>query len=93
MHLMDSNLCLNDNLYELSEYKSIDPQRGMCFLPRRALSVSDCEIMRVYKVYGSTIEPIGFVVPRKSDQFQSDIFPPAPSNCTAKLGRFGHRNR
>ncbi|KAF8677345.1 coronin [Rhizoctonia solani] len=70
----------NDNLYELSEYKSIDPQRGMCFLPRRALSVSDCEIMRVYKVYGSTIEPIGFVVPRKSDQFQSDIFPPAPSS-------------
>ncbi|CAE6473912.1 hypothetical protein ACGC1H_003877 [Rhizoctonia solani] len=70
----------NDNLYELSEYKSIDPQRGMCFLPRRALSVSDCEIMRAYKVYGSTIEPIGFVVPRKSDQFQSDIFPPAPSS-------------
>jgi coronin-1B/1C/6 len=55
----------NDNLYELSEHKSIDPQRGMCFLPRRALSVSDCEIMRAYKVYGSTIEPIGFVVPRK----------------------------
>ncbi|KAF8757799.1 WD repeat coronin family [Rhizoctonia solani] len=52
----------------------------MCFLPRRALSVSDCEIMRAYKVYGSTIEPIGFVVPRKSDQFQSDIFPPAPSS-------------
>ncbi|CAE6449595.1 unnamed protein product [Rhizoctonia solani] len=73
----------NDNLYELSEYKSTDPQRGMCFLPRRALSVSDCEIMRAYKVYGSTIEPIGFVVPRKSDQFQSDIFPPAPSSEAA----------
>ncbi|KAH7326795.1 microtubule binding protein [Rhizoctonia solani] len=70
----------NDTLYELPEYKSTDPQRGMCFLPRRALSVSDCEIMRAYKVYGSTIEPIGFVVPRKSDQFQSDIFPPAPSS-------------
>lgn len=55
----------NDNLYELSEYKSTDPQRGMCFLPRRALAVPECEIMRAYKVYGSTIEPIGFVVPRK----------------------------
>ena len=37
----------------------------MCFLPRRALSVSDCEIARAYKVYGSSIEPIAFIVPRK----------------------------
>ncbi|QRV88476.1 coronin [Ceratobasidium sp. AG-Ba] len=66
----------NDALFELSEHKSTDPQRGMCFLPRRALEVAECEIMRAYKVYGSTIEPIAFV----SDQFQSDIFPPAPSS-------------
>ncbi|KAG9118392.1 Coronin-like protein crn1 [Ceratobasidium sp. 392] len=70
----------SDTLHELAEHKSIDPQRGMCFLPRRALEVTECEIMRAYKVYGSTIEPIAFVVPRKSDQFQSDIFPPAPSS-------------
>jgi hypothetical protein len=37
----------------------------MCFLPRRALSVSDCEIARAYKVAGSSIEPIAFIVPRK----------------------------
>ncbi|KAF8596856.1 microtubule binding protein [Ceratobasidium sp. AG-I] len=73
----------NDTLFELSEHKSIDPQRGICFLPRRALNVAECEIMRAYKVYGSTIEPIAFVVPRKSDQFQSDIFPPAPSSESA----------
>ncbi|KAJ7464421.1 microtubule binding protein [Mycena latifolia] len=68
-----------DNLYALSEHKSSDPQRGMCFLPRRALSVADCEIARAYKVAGSSIEPIAFIVPRKADSFQSDIFPPAPS--------------
>jgi len=72
-----------DSLYALSEHKSSDPQRGMCFLPRRALNVSDCEIARAYKVYGSSIEPIAFIVPRKADSFQSDIYPPAPSSEAA----------
>ena len=36
----------NDNLFALSEYKSSDPQRGMCFLPRRALNTNECEIAR-----------------------------------------------
>jgi coronin-1B/1C/6 len=67
------------SLFALAEHKSTDPQRGMCFLPRRALSVADCEIARAYKVCGSSIEPIAFIVPRKADSFQSDIFPPAPS--------------
>lgn len=55
----------NDTLYPLAEYKSADPQRGMCFLPRRALNVSECEIARAYKVAGSGIEAIAFIVPRK----------------------------
>lgn len=70
----------NDQLFGLSEHKSSDPQRGMCFLPRRALNVSECEIARAYKVAGSSIEAIAFIVPRKSDSFQSDIYPPAPSS-------------
>ena len=37
----------------------------MCFLPRRALNVSECEIARAYKIAGSTVEPIAFIVPRK----------------------------
>ncbi|THH03797.1 hypothetical protein EW145_g6000 [Phellinidium pouzarii] len=69
----------HDALHPLSEYQSNAPQRGICFLPRRALNVSECEIARAYKVAGSTIEPIAFVVPRKSDSFQSDIYPPALS--------------
>ncbi|KAF8194693.1 microtubule binding protein [Pholiota molesta] len=69
----------SDSLHALSEHKSSEPQRGMCFLPRRALSIADCEIARAYKVHGSSIEPIAFIVPRKADSFQSDIYPPAPS--------------
>jgi coronin-1B/1C/6 len=69
----------NDSLHSLAEYKSTDPHRGMCFLPRRALNVAECEIARAYKLTGGTVEPLAFIVPRKSDSFQSDIYPPAPS--------------
>ncbi|KAG7089706.1 hypothetical protein E1B28_011361 [Marasmius oreades] len=69
----------SDTLAALDEYKSIEPQRGMCFLPRRALNVSENEIARAYKISGSYIEPIAFIVPRKGDFFKSDIFPPALS--------------
>lgn len=86
-HLRDGNIRYYeyeaDALHSLSEYKSSDPQRGMCFLPRRALNVSECEIARAYKITttssAGSIEPIAFVVPRKADSFQADIFPPAPS--------------
>jgi len=62
-----------DTLFALDEHKSSDPQRGMCFLPRRALNVSDCEIARAFKVYGTSIEPISFVVPRKVCHVVYDI--------------------
>ena len=55
----------NDNLFPLAEYKSSDPQRGMCFLPRRGLNVAECEIARAFKVAASSIEAIAFIVPRK----------------------------
>lgn len=61
--------------YYLTEYKSSTPQRGMCMLPKRAVNVSDCEVVRMLKVGVKTIEPISMQVPRKSDVFQDDIFP------------------
>ncbi|KAG1800645.1 uncharacterized protein BJ212DRAFT_1571320 [Suillus subaureus] len=72
----------SDSLFALAEHKSPDPQRGVCFLPRRALNVSDCEIARAYKVSGSSVEPIAFIVPRKlnADSFQSDIYPAVASS-------------
>ncbi|KAL4215460.1 DUF1900-domain-containing protein [Rhizopus microsporus] len=70
----------NDELYLLSEYKAIEPQRGMGFMPKRGLNVNECEVARAYKVGHSIVEPISFTVPRKSDAFQSDIFPPCLSD-------------
>ncbi|KAG0261627.1 Coronin-like protein crn1 [Actinomortierella ambigua] len=65
----------NEELYTLAEFGTTTPQRGMAFMPKRALNVNECEIMRAYKVSNSLVEPISFTVPRKSDSFQTDLFP------------------
>lgn len=63
--------------YYLTEYKSNVPQRGMCNVPKRMVNVSECEIDRMLKLSNKNMEPISFCVPRKSDIFQDDIYPPA----------------
>jgi coronin-1B/1C/6 len=55
----------NDELFSLSEFKAIEPQRGMAFMPKRALHINECEIARAYKVGTTLIEPVSFTVPRK----------------------------
>lgn len=47
-------------------------ERGMTFLPRRALDVEQNEIARAYKLYGTSVEPVSFIVPRKAESFQSE---------------------
>ena len=67
----------NDKLEFLSEYKSSDPQRGLAFLPKRGVDVHETEVMRAFKTVNDTyIEPISFVVPRRAEGFQDDIYPP-----------------
>lgn len=64
--------------YFLSEYKSPTPQKGVALMPKRGCDVKKCEIGRFYKLAGSgstMVVPIEMAVPRKGDQFQSDIFP------------------
>ncbi|GAA5898134.1 uncharacterized protein JCM6883_000934 [Sporobolomyces salmoneus] len=73
----------DDELFYLSDYTSPNPQRGLCLAPERASDVGSTEIVKAYKAAGNIIEPISFVVPRKSDSFQSDLFPPAPSDQPA----------
>ena len=67
----------NDKFEYLSEYKSGDPQRGIAFLPKRALNIHDNEVMRAFKtVNDGYIEPVAFIVPRRAEVFQGDIYPP-----------------
>ncbi|AMD19890.1 HCL261Cp [Eremothecium sinecaudum] len=74
----------DDELFELSEYQSVDPQRGFAVAPKKCVNVKDNEVVRAYKtVRDHCIEPISFVVPRKAEVFQDDIYPDAPSGVPA----------
>lgn len=74
----------NDELYELSQFPSTDAQRGFAWAPKIACNVKDNEILKSFKTVNDLcIEPISFFVPRKSDTFQEDIYPDAPSNKAA----------
>ncbi|KAF2714623.1 DUF1900-domain-containing protein [Pleomassaria siparia CBS 279.74] len=67
----------NDKFEYLSEYQSPDPQRGIAFLPKRGINLHENEVLRCFKtVKDGYVEPISFIVPRRSEMFQSDIFPP-----------------
>jgi len=63
-------------IHFLSEFKSASPQRGMGWTPKLAMDLASCEIARLLKVTATAIEPISFTVPRKSDIFQDDLYPP-----------------
>jgi coronin-1B/1C/6 len=67
----------NDKFEYLSEYKSADPQRGVAFLPKRGVNMHENEVMRAFKtVNDSYVEPVSFIVPRRSETFQEDVYPP-----------------
>ena len=46
-------------------------------LGKRGCRVMDCEILRFYKLHATKpiCQPISMIVPRKSGQFQQDLFP------------------
>merc|ERR1711991_632132 len=79
-------------LFALNQFKSSDPQKGLCMVPKRALDVRSCEIAKFYKLTPKDmVTPISFCVPRKSELFQDDIFPDTyagePTNtCEGYLG-------
>ncbi|XP_042127084.1 coronin-2A isoform X1 [Peromyscus maniculatus bairdii] len=62
----------------LTEYRSYNPQKGIGIMPKRGLDVSSCEIYRFYKLITtkSLIEPVSMIVPRRSESYQEDIYPP-----------------
>ncbi|XP_033225716.1 coronin-2A-like [Belonocnema kinseyi] len=61
----------------LSQFISGNPQRGLGIMPKRGVSTSTCEVFRFFKLHATRgmCEPISMIVPRKSDQFQEDLYP------------------
>lgn len=70
-------------VFWLTNYSSNVPQRGIGFMPKRGVNVNICEIARFYKLaqgsgnQGGYCEPIAFTVPRKSELYQDDLYPPS----------------
>ncbi|KAF7999384.1 hypothetical protein HF325_006060 [Metschnikowia pulcherrima] len=74
----------NDVLHEISQYASTDAQRGFAAAPKTFVNMRENEVLKAYKtVNDHAIEPILFIVPRKLDLFQLDIYPDAPSDQPA----------
>jgi len=46
-------------------------------MPKRGINLHDNEVLRAFKTVNDTyIEPVSFIVPRRSEMFQNDIYPP-----------------
>ena len=61
----------------IDSYRSNVAQKGLAFLPKVACDTTTCEIARALRLCRDWVEPVSFQVPRKSDNFQADIFPDA----------------
>lgn len=72
-------------LHKLNDgFRSTTPGKGYCTIPKRGLDIMSCETTRIMKLTNKDgIHPLHFTVPRKSDAFQDDIFPPAAAPTPA----------
>lgn len=71
--------------YKLNDgFRSTTPGKGYCTVPKRGLNIMSCETTRILKLTNTDgIHPLQFTVPRKSDAFQDDIFPPTAAPIPA----------
>jgi len=61
--------------FAIGDFKTNTPCRGIAVLPKRVVKTADCEVTRMLKLCTSSVEPLCFTIPRKSELFQADLFP------------------
>ncbi|XP_039257128.2 coronin-1A-like [Styela clava] len=66
--------------YFLAAHPATSSQKGGSFIPKYAVDPKLNEIARFYKLHADKCEPISFIVPRKSETFQKDIYPECSSS-------------
>jgi len=63
-------------VHYINTFQTPDPQRGIGMISKRGCDVSTCEITRFYRINNNGFcQVIPFVVPRKSELFQEDLYP------------------
>lgn len=70
-------------VHYLSAASSTVSTKGMTMLPKRAVDVAKTEIVRFLKLTNDAVLPMSVICPRKSDSFQSDLYPPAYAGVPA----------
>lgn len=71
------------DVFPISDYRSNVSAKGACWVPKRRLNIMGCETARILKLTSNSVEPLSFIVPRKSEAFQDDIFPDTASSQPA----------
>ncbi|KAM4656442.1 coronin-7-like isoform 2-T2 [Amazona ochrocephala] len=73
-------------LTQVTQCRTEGSTRGLATVPRLALDVMACEVLRVLQLTDTALVPVSYVVPRKSVQdFHEDLFP----DCTGTLPATG----
>ncbi|NXC97615.1 CORO7 protein, partial [Certhia familiaris] len=69
-------------LTQVTQCRTEGSTRGLAAVPRLALDVMACEVLRVLQLTDTALIPVSYLVPRKSVQeFHEDLFP----DCTGML--------
>ena len=55
-------------------FRSSTQHKGMCMVPKRAVDVMSCQIVRLLQLTQSAIVPIGYHVQRKVREIQSRMW-------------------
>jgi hypothetical protein len=63
------------HMFYLSSFVGAKPQKSACLLPKLAGDILKCEVGRIIRNTGDTLEVVSMTVPRKASDFQDDIFP------------------
>jgi coronin-1B/1C/6 len=63
-------------VHYINTFQTPDPQRAIGMMPKRGCDVSQCEITRFFRLNNNGhCQVVSFVVPRKSELFQEDLYP------------------
>uniref|UniRef100_A0AC34RIR5 Coronin n=1 Tax=Panagrolaimus sp. JU765 TaxID=591449 RepID=A0AC34RIR5_9BILA len=71
-------------VHYINTYTTSEPQRAIGWMPKRGINSNENEIARIYKVTTKgVVDILQFFVPRKSDLFQTDLYPDTRSTVPA----------
>ncbi|NWX90314.1 CORO7 protein, partial [Nothoprocta pentlandii] len=75
-------------LVQVSQCVTEGRTRGLALVPKLALDVMACEVLRVLQLTDAFLVPISYVVPRKSlQEFHEDLFPDCAGTVPATTAR------